>query len=51
MKYEEFKMIYDEMIRLYKNDTELTHIQVTFHIQKVKTERKDALIKVKTFKD
>jgi len=51
MKYEEFKLIYDEMQRVFKRDKELTHIEVTFHIQKIKSERKTAKIEVKTFND
>ena len=51
MKIEDFKMIYDEMQRVYKRDKELTHIEIIFHIQKVKSEIKTAKINVKTFKD
>jgi hypothetical protein len=51
MKYEDFKMIYDQMTDVFKRDKDLTHIEVVFHIQKIKTERKTARISVKTFKD
>jgi hypothetical protein len=51
MRFEEFKMIYDEMQSVFRRDKELTHIEITFHIQKVKSERKTAKIDVKTFKE
>jgi hypothetical protein len=39
------------MVAVFKSDKELTHIEVTFHIQEVKTEKKTAKINIKTFKD
>jgi len=50
MKFEDFRKIYTEMIEVYKKDKELTHIEITFHIQDVKREKKTAKINVKTFK-
>lgn len=51
MKFEEYKLIYEQMVDVFKRDKELTHIQVTFHIQPVKSEKKTAKIDVKTFKE
>ena len=51
MRFEEFKLIYEQMQEVFKRDRELTHIEITFHIQQVKSERKTAKIAVKTFKD
>ena len=39
------------MVAVFQRDKELTHIEITFHIQQVKTEKKVAKINVKTFKD
>tara|TARA_R110000822_G_scaffold98680_1_gene223155 strand:+ start:24 stop:179 length:156 start_codon:yes stop_codon:yes gene_type:complete len=51
MTFEEYKLIYEEMSELFKKDKTLTHIEVSFNIQKIKTEKKIARINVKTFKD
>lgn len=51
MDFESFKEIYLQMVDVFKRDKDLTHIEIIFHIQKVKTERKPARIYVKTFKD
>ena len=51
MKFEDFKEIYEQMIDVFKRDAELTHIEITFEIQPIKTEKKTATINVKTYKD
>lgn len=51
MKFEDYKVIYEQMAAVFKRDKELTHIEVTFHIQPVQREKKVAKINVKTFKD
>jgi hypothetical protein len=51
MRFEDFKAIYEEMLNLYQRDKELTHIEITFNIKPVKTEKKVAKINVKTYKD
>jgi len=51
MKFEDYKLIYEQMVAVFQRDKELTHIEVTFHIQSVKTEKKVAKINVKTFHD
>lgn len=51
MKFEDYKLIYEEMYRVFSRDKELTHIEIIFHIQPVKTEKKIARINVKTFHD
>jgi hypothetical protein len=51
MKFEDFKVIYEQMIDVFQRDKELTHIEVVFHIQPVKTEKKLAKINIKTFHD
>lgn len=51
MDYDNFKLIYEQMVSVFKRDKELTHIEVTFHIQEVKSEKKTAKINIKTFKD
>jgi len=43
--------IYEQMKAVFARDKELTHIDVCFHIQKVKSEQKRAKINIKTFKD
>ena len=51
MKFEDFKEIYEQMIDVFKRDSELTHIEITFEIQPIKTDKKTARINVKTYKD
>jgi hypothetical protein len=51
MKFEHYKMIYEQMVALFQKDKELTHIEVIFKIQPVKTEKKIARITIKTFHD
>jgi len=51
MRFEDFKLIYEQMVAVFQRDKELTHIEVVFHIQPVKTEKKIAKINVKTFHD
>ena len=43
--------IYKQMKAVFARDKELTHIDISFHIQKVKSEPKRAKINIKTFKD
>jgi hypothetical protein len=38
------------MKEVFKRDKEWTHIEILFHIQPVKTEKKIAKILIKTFK-
>jgi hypothetical protein len=51
MTFEDYKLIYEQMVEVFKRDKELTHIEVLFHIKEVTTEKKVAKINVKTFKD
>jgi hypothetical protein len=51
MTYEDFAKIYSEMVELYRKDKELTHINMRFNIQSVKSEVKEAIINIKTFND
>jgi hypothetical protein len=51
MKFEDFKLIYEEMYNVFQRDKELTHIEVIFHIKPVVSEKKVAKINIKTFKD
>lgn len=51
MTYEDFAKIYSEMVDLYRKDKELTHINMRFNIQPVKSEVKEAIINIKTFND
>mgnify|MGYP000738950192 CR=1 FL=1 len=51
MTFEQFTEIYSHMIELYKQDSELTNIELNFHIQPVQSERKTAIINIKTFDD
>ena len=39
------------MVAVFRRDNELTHIEVIFKIQPVKTEKKTARITVTTFKN
>lgn len=51
MTIEDWNAIYSEMISLIKKDKELTHIDISFHIKPIKSDKKIALISIKTFKD
>ena len=51
MKFEDYKLIYEQMVEVFKRVKELTHIEISFHIQPVRNEKKVAKINVKTFKD
>ena len=51
MSCEDWIAIYEEMKAIFARDKELTHIDISFHIQKVKSEPKRAKINIKTFKD
>jgi len=51
MRFEDFKLIYEEMAEVFKRDKELTHIEITIEIQPVATEKKTAKINVKTYKN
>lgn len=43
--------VYEEMKAVFEKDKELTHIEVIFKIQPVKTEPKKAIITITTYKD
>lgn len=51
MSEQDLKEIYWQMKAIFARDKELTHIDISFHIQKVKSEPKRAKINIKTFKD
>lgn len=51
MNSEDWIVIYEQMKAVFARDKELTHIDISFHIQKVKSEPKRAKINIKTFKD
>lgn len=51
MTESDLKAIYEQMKAIFARDKELTHIDISFHIQKVKSEPKRAKINIKTFKD
>jgi len=51
MTFDDFQRIYEEMISLFAKDKELTHIEITFNISPVITEKKVARINVKTYKN
>ena len=51
MSCEDWIAIYEQMKAIFARDKELTHIDISFHIQKVKSEPKRAKINIKTFKD
>lgn len=51
MSEQDLKAIYWQMKAIFARDKELTHIDISFHIQKVKSEPKRAKINIKTFKD
>ena len=43
--------IYAEMRSVFERDKELTHIELTFNIKPVVSEKKVAKINIKTYKD
>jgi hypothetical protein len=51
MNFDDFKLIYEEMHRVFSRDKELTHIEINFYIRPIITEKKIAKINVKTFRD
>lgn len=51
MTFDQFAEIYSHIIELYKKDTELTHIELNFNIKPVQSEKKTAIINIKTFLD
>ena len=51
MSIEEWQVIEKEMRLVFEKDKTLTHIEVSFNIQPVKTEKKIARINIKTYKD
>lgn len=51
MRFEDFQMIYTQMVDVFQRDKELTHIEILFHIKEVQTEKKVAKINIKTFHD
>jgi hypothetical protein len=51
MSEQDLIAIYKQMKEVFARDKELTHIDITFHIQKVKSEPKRARINIKTFKN
>jgi hypothetical protein len=51
MRVEDWLDIYTEMKNVFERDKELTHIEITFNIKPVESEKKVAKINVKTFKD
>jgi hypothetical protein len=51
MNSDDLIAIYEEMKAVFARDKDLTHIEVIFKIQPVKTEKKLARITVTTFKD
>jgi hypothetical protein len=50
MTFNDFELIYKEMLRLHQEDKELTNIIVNFQIKPVVNIQKIASINVKTFK-
>jgi hypothetical protein len=51
MRVEDWIEIYSEMRNVFERDKELTHIELTFNIKPVESEKKVAKINVKTFRD
>ena len=51
MDSKDWAEIYAEMRSVFERDKELTHIEVTFNIKPVESEKKVAKINVKTFRD
>ena len=51
MRLEDWIEIYTEMRNVFERDKELTHIEITFNIKPVESEKKVAKINIKTFRD
>lgn len=51
MILEEWQLIEQEMRLVFERDKTLTHIEISFNIQPVTTEKKIARINIKTYKD
>jgi hypothetical protein len=51
MRLEDWIEIYTEMKNVFERDKELTHIEITFNIKPVESEKKVAKINIKTFRD
>ena len=51
MNSKDWIAIYEQMKAIFARDKELTHIDISFHIQKVKSEPKRAKINIKTSQD
>jgi len=51
MRVEDWIEIYTEMRNVFERDKELTHIELTFNIKPVESEKKVAKINIKTFRD
>ena len=51
MDSKDWAKIYAEMRSVFERDKELTHIELTFNIKPVVSEKKVAKINVKTYKD
>ena len=51
MSIEEWQVIEKEMREVFERDKTLTHIEVSFNVQPVTTEKKIARINIKTYKD
>ncbi len=51
MNYEQWIQIYEQMKEVLLRDETLTHIEVSFNIQPVTTEKKIARINIQTYKD
>lgn len=51
MSIEEWQVIEKEMREVFKRDKTLTHIEISFNIQPVTTEKKISRINIKTYKD
>ena len=51
MSIEEWQLIEKEMRLVFERDKTLTHIEVSFNVQPVTSEKKIARINIKTYKD
>ena len=51
MDSKDWAEIYNEMRSVFERDKELTHIELTFNIKPVVSEKKVAKINIKTYKD
>ena len=51
MSIEEWQVIEKEMRLVFERDKTLTHIEVSFNVQPVTTNKKIARINIKTYKD